>query len=294
MRSANGAGIGFFNGFNGIIVNNLILENAGSGISGVVPANSQSPVIVNNTLVANRDSGIAIGGSSGATIIANNIVVAFSNHVATGSTLPMMWNNNFYSAGAAFAGLGPNPIGVQGNISVDPNFVDSSNSDYRLKANSLLINSGDNRHLPSTVTNDFEKSIRIRGKTVDMGAYEFQSPTSDISYHWLQANGLSRDGSSDYTDPDGDGMNNWQEWHSDTVPTNALSLFRIVEVKMTGRLASVTWISGVNRSYALERCTNLAQTSFSIIRTTNGAAGMTTLLDFPRPPGPFFYRVSTP
>jgi hypothetical protein len=74
-----------------------------------------------------------------------------------------------------------------GNFTNEPAFLDRDGLDLRLQANSPCINSGNNSYL-STST-DLDGNPRISGGTVDVGAYEFQLPSSVISYAWLQQYG---------------------------------------------------------------------------------------------------------
>ena len=56
---------------------------------------------------------------------------------------------------------------------------------------------------------------------VDTDPNHLYTPFSVISYDWLQRSRLPTDGTVNFTDTDGDGMNNWQEWIAGTSPTNA-------------------------------------------------------------------------
>jgi hypothetical protein len=178
-----------------------------------------------------------------------------------------------------------------GNFTNEPMFLDPT-GDYRLLPNSPCINAGNNTFLSAAT--DLDGNPRVVGGTVDVGCYEYQAPTSIISYQWLQQYGLATDGSADFADPDGDGMNNWKEWICGTDPTNGLSVLRMNTVVRGGAGVTVSWQSVTNRSYSLERSTNLASRPAFLLVTTNiaGQSGTTSYLDTNHPAGgAAFYRV---
>jgi len=183
------------------------------------------------------------------------------------------------------------PIGIV-NFTSPPLFVNPDHENLRLQSNSPCINAGLNAYAPGST--DLDGNPRLSGGTVDVGAYEFQNPSSVISFAWLQQYGLPTDGSADFADPDHDGVSNYQEWLAGTDPTNAASVFQMQTPipGATGLLLS--WNSVTNRIYSLLRSTNIAQPAVMSCIVTNitGQKALTFKLDTNTvPSGKYFYRV---
>src|SRR5207253_2139287 len=118
-------------------------------------------------------------------------------------------------------------------------------------------NAGNNALAAGTA--DLDRQARIVAGTVDMGAYEYQTPRSVLSYAWLQQYGLPTDGSADYADSDTDGMNNWQEWRAGTDPRKSSSVLRLLSPVLTNQPPGLTisWESVGGITYYLQRSTAL-------------------------------------
>jgi hypothetical protein len=189
------------------------------------------------------------------------------------------------------------PVPQWQNIVDPPLFVDQANWDFHLQAGSPCINAASNQSV--TDATDLDGNPRMVGAAVDIGAYEFQNTTSVLPLAWLQQYGLPTDGSADFVDTDGDGMNNWQEWVAGTCPTNAQSVLRILSVTPTSTNLTVGWqsVAGVNyflqKSPQLNSAFALARSNMVVVVTNIIGQGGTTSFTDTNGPGsvPVFYRV---
>ena len=259
---------------------------------------------LNNCLLIGNTAGNYGGGADNATlnnctVISNSATYGGGAYQSNLRSCIIYYNpggENLSASGYSYSCTTPIGFfwGSKGNFTNAPLFVDLTGGDLHLQSNSPCINSGNNTY--ATNTTDLDGNPRVLGGTVDIGAYEFQSPVAAISYAWLQQYGLPTDGSADYADLDGDGMNNWQEWIAGTNPTNALSALKMVSALVTNRLPglAVTWQSVTNWTYYLQRSTNLAsQPAFVTIQSNIFAmTGITTYNDTTATNSSlYFYRV---
>lgn len=240
---------------------------------------------LNNCTVVGNFAGDYGGGVRYGTL--NNCIVYYNTKPGP-QTAP-----NYFGSTMNYCCSTPFP-GGPGNITNEPLFVNMSSGDFHLQSNSPCINSGNNDYVTGAA--DLDSNPRIVGVTVDIGAYEYQTPTSVLSYAWAQQYGLPTDGSVDYADLDGTGMNNWQKWIAGLNPTNALSILAMLPPSPTNNPAGliVSWDSVNNRTYFLQSSTNLgAPPAFSTIQSNIvGQADTTTYTDTTTTnSGPYFYRV---
>jgi hypothetical protein len=240
---------------------------------------------LNNCTLTGNSAGEG-GGAEWSTL--NNCIVYFNS-------CPNGGNCNYDASSTLnYCCTTPMPTNGVGIITNPPLFVDYTGGNLRLQSNSPCINSGNNAYVVGST--DLDGNPRIVGGTVDIGAYEYQTSTSIISYAWLQQYGLPTDGSADYADMGGNGMNNWQKWIAGLNPTDASSVLRMTSATKTNNPAGlvVTWESVNTRTYYLQSSTNLgAQPAFFTIQSNIvGQAGTTSYTDTTATnAGPYFYRV---
>jgi hypothetical protein len=278
VLSGNSAGYGGGGAFNGTLNNCTLTGNSAYSDGG---GGAYYVALNNCTLTGNS---AYYGG--GAYYCALNNCIVYANTATEDA------NYDAYYSTLNYCCTAPQPASGLGNITNAPLFVDLAGNNLRLQSGSPCINAALNAYAPGLT--DLDGNPRLVGGTVDMGAYECQSPALLDYYSWLQSYGLPTDSSSLYPDSDGDGMNNWQEWQCRTVPTNALSALRMLTATLVGTNVTVTWQSVAGVRYFLERGTNLGGHPGFWLLAPNvlGQADTTTYTDTNAASlSPLFYRV---
>jgi hypothetical protein len=139
-------------------------------------------------------------------------------------------------------------------ITDPPLFVDLGSGNLRLQSNSRCINIGYNNYVVGST--DLDGRPRLVGGTVDIGAYEFQPGVSGQFLSWLQRYMLPTSGSADFTDPDGDGVDNYHEWLAHSDPTNPFSFAPLLTLIPDGTNVILTWPTNAV-GFTLQSTTNM-------------------------------------
>lgn len=177
-----------------LITNNVIERNSshqGGGIHWEVwPQVNAGPRVINNTIVYNEaavGSAVSASGFDAEARLVNNILVGGGSAavVECGGFDPIppviLWND-VWAAGpdaTAYGGYCSDQTGTNGNISVDPLFVDGPNGDYHLTAQSPVVDAGTNDEAAEVDHDSNRRPQDGNGDqvaVVDPGAYELPTP----------------------------------------------------------------------------------------------------------------------
>ncbi len=193
-ESSNGAGILVAWTSNPTIRDNMIVKNVKSAAIRV--KGGSIPIITNNTIVGNTASKVYAGGvdcmTDSVPIIENNIIASNGNShgIYAWPTPPTIRYNDVWDNGAGnYSSVIGDQTGINGNISIKPNFVNPDSNNYALNYDSKCINAGDPNFTPAPNETDYCGDPRLIGQYVDMGADEVWpvwNITSGSQYETIQ------------------------------------------------------------------------------------------------------------
>ena len=155
--------------------------NAGTGLS------TSGKSLIYNALFADGGTGFNVG--SGEVKVVN---ATFANNTTAIKGTASVFNSVSWNSGNGVAEGNSNAVlgnAVNDDIQNGPNFVDPNNEnillrDYSIRPSMMLLNKGDNDNYPGDLTTDVDLTSgkRLVDGTIDIGAYEYAAPLSQILY----------------------------------------------------------------------------------------------------------------
>ena len=187
-NQSNKSGGGLY-GCNGLIQNNLVSNNSSDDMGGGIDFCLGT---IQNNLVVRNSAGRGGGIANSSTIKGNTIYGNFGGGVESGGlTNNIIWGNFGYQVIndyviASYSDIQDWTQGGVGNISLDPQFVDSINGDYHLRPYSPCIDAGmtienlltDIENNPRGIKGVLEQ--RGDGSNYDIGAVEYNPSKSVV------------------------------------------------------------------------------------------------------------------
>lgn len=185
--------------------------NAGTGVS------TSGKSLIYNALFADGGTGLNVG--SGDVKVVN---ATFANNGTAINGTASVFNSVSWKSGGGVSEVNNNAVltADNGDIQNGPNFVDPDNGDYRIRPSMMLLNKGDDAHYKQYVEDvvvegityvdvdentpdpkrpkhqyDLANVTRKVG-TIDIGAYEYAAPLSQILYVKANLTGGNNSGDS--------------------------------------------------------------------------------------------------
>jgi hypothetical protein len=178
-----------FAGGTGLFVrNNLFARNTAPNAPAVFVYSNNHIDVSNNTFVGNvatdttLDERVAFASFTFSGIDFSNNAFRDNNPDATPATFDLHATNVTDLVDNALVAIAGTPRSEAGTIDADPRFVDAVHGDYRLAADSPLVDQGTDAPAGGAAAFDLDGAARIIGAHIDIGAYEHEAPTADTIF----------------------------------------------------------------------------------------------------------------
>lgn len=181
-----------------VITSSLFIANTAVGTGGAIANYLEChPDIISSTFVGNKAAeGGAVSSARDCHPFLSHCIL-WNNTAAKGTNLYLVqdpFSRRPSEMTVAYSDLKSGPASAhaepgttltwgQGNINADPLFTQPAKAIYRLSADSPCVDAGHPDHVPSPGAVDLDGHRRLFGRTVDMGAYEYQG-VSPVYRFW--------------------------------------------------------------------------------------------------------------